>query len=69
MYDTNTHSFCSEFYTIEKSIEVVVTIQGQNKQIRIDALRNEKNRRLLYSGVYRNTPYSATNLPSNKRVV
>ena len=39
MYDGNTHTFCSEFYTIEKSIEVVVTIQGQDEQIRINALR------------------------------
>ena len=42
MYDANTHSFCSEFYTIEKSIEVVVTIQGEADRIRIDALRDAK---------------------------
>ena len=39
MYNSTTHSFCSEFYTIEKSIEVVVTIKGQEERIRIDALR------------------------------
>ena len=40
MYDKKTHTFCSEFYTVEKSIEVVVTIQGQGKRIRIDSLRD-----------------------------
>lgn len=41
MYNPNTHKFCSEFYTIEKSIEVVVTIKGEDERIRIDALRDE----------------------------
>ena len=40
MYDTERHAFCSEFYIVEKSIEVVVNIGGQSEQIRIDALRN-----------------------------
>ena len=40
MYDSQGHSFCSEFYTIEKSIEVVVNINGEDVQIRIDALGN-----------------------------
>ena len=41
MYDRKMHAFCSEFYTIEKSIEVVVTIQGQSERIRIDSLQEE----------------------------
>ena len=41
MYDTKMHGFCSEFHTIEKSIEVVVSIQGESKRIRIDALRDD----------------------------
>ena len=41
MYNRKWHDFCSEFYTVEKSIEVVVTTGGQSERIRIDALRNE----------------------------
>lgn len=40
MYDSNRHKFCSEFYTIEKSIEVVVNINGEDTRARIDALKN-----------------------------
>lgn len=39
MYNPRSHSFCSEFYIVEKTIEVVVSIQGQNERIRIDALQ------------------------------
>ena len=56
MYDRTTHNFCSEFYTIEKSIEVVVTIQGQEEQIRIDALRQGK------TGNYSTKAYIERNL-------
>ena len=56
MYDANTHSFCSEFYTIEKSIEVVVTIQGEADRIRIDALRDAT------TGDYCTTAYIETHL-------
>lgn len=38
MYDKQRHGFCSEFYTIEKTIEVVVTIGGKSETIKIDAL-------------------------------
>ena len=41
MYNPQSHSFCSEFYIVEKTSEVVVSIQGQNERIRIDALRRE----------------------------
>ena len=40
MYDAERHAFCSEFYTVEKSIEVVVRRGGESKTVRIDALRN-----------------------------
>lgn len=39
MYDVQKHDFCSEFYTVEKTIEVVVTIGGESERIKIDALR------------------------------
>ena len=42
MYDTERHAFCSEFYTVEKSIEVVVRIGGESRTVRIDALRDRK---------------------------
>ena len=42
MYNSTTQSFCSEFYIVEKSIEVVVTIQQQDERIRIDALLDTK---------------------------
>ncbi len=42
MYNTELHAFCSEFYTVEKSIEVVVRRGGQSETVRIDALRNAK---------------------------
>ncbi len=41
MYDKAVHSFCSEFYTVAKSIEVVVKLRGGPSRIRIDALRSE----------------------------
>ena len=63
MYDANTHSFCSEFYTIEKSIEVVVTIQGEADRIRIDALRDAK------TGDYCTTAYIETHLIPTALVV
>ena len=39
MLDPANYPFCSEFYIVEKSIEVVAKINGENRQIRIDALR------------------------------
>jgi len=40
MLNRKSYPFCNEFYTVEKSIEVVVTIQGESCSIRIDALFN-----------------------------
>ena len=31
MYNREIHGFCSEFYTVEESIEVVVTTRGQSE--------------------------------------
>ncbi len=42
MYNAGLHSFCSEFYTVEKSIEVVVSRKGKAERVRIDALKDEK---------------------------
>jgi len=39
MYHKEKHGFCSEFYIVEKTIEVVVTISGKTETIRIDALK------------------------------
>jgi len=46
MFDPKQHDFCSEFYTVEKSIEVVVRIGGEQRRIRIDALRNARDGRV-----------------------
>ncbi len=43
MFDPKQHNFCSEFYVVEKSIEVVVEIGGETKRVRIDALKNVRN--------------------------
>lgn len=42
MYNKAHHDFCFEFYQIEKTIEVVVEIDGKKEMIRLEALRNEK---------------------------
>jgi len=39
MLESAHYAFCSEFYIVEKSIEVVVEIGGESHRIRIDALR------------------------------
>jgi hypothetical protein len=44
MYDENLHSFCNEFYTVEKVIEVVVNLGGQSRRVRISALRDPKGK-------------------------
>lgn len=49
MFNNKRHGFCSEFYTVEKSIEVVVSLQGDPEQIRIEALRDERNSPAKYS--------------------
>ena len=38
MLNPENYSFCSEFYFVEKSIEVIVSINGEPRRIRIDAL-------------------------------
>jgi hypothetical protein len=40
MMDPKLYPFCSEFYIVEKAVEVVVTLKGSSEQrrIRIDAL-------------------------------
>src|SRR5208283_3243263 len=38
MLDPADYPFCSEFYIVEKSIEVGANINGEDRQIRIDAL-------------------------------
>ncbi len=43
MFDKELHGFCSEFYIVEKSIEVVVSRNGEETTVKIDALRNEQS--------------------------
>ena len=40
MMDVSKYNFCSEFYAIEKSIEVVVKIGAEHQAIRIEALHS-----------------------------
>ena len=42
MLDPDVFPFCHEFYVVEKSIEVVVTIKGDSRCVRIDALHDLK---------------------------
>ena len=51
MFNNARHRFCSEIYTVEKSIEVVVTLRDGDTQIGIDALKNER------TGKYSTTAY------------
>ncbi len=41
----NGYDFCSEFYIVEKSIEVVVQIREVDRTFRIDALHNPTTNR------------------------
>ena len=47
MYDEHVHKFAHEFYTIEKTIEVVVSLgpDGESRPVRLEALRCEKSGR------------------------
>lgn len=36
--DPSTFDFCNAFYVVEKSIEVLVTLGGEDRRIRIDVL-------------------------------
>ncbi|MEE9250824.1 MAG: hypothetical protein V3U93_06825 [Alphaproteobacteria bacterium] len=42
MFNNARHGFCSEFYTVEKSIEVVVKLRDGDTRIKIDALKDER---------------------------
>ena len=42
LYNLEVHEFCSEFYTVEKSIVVVADQRGRSLTVRLDALRDEK---------------------------
>lgn len=42
MFNSAQHGFCSEFYTVEESIEVVVQIQNDTFRIKIEALKDER---------------------------
>lgn len=44
MLDPKNFPSCSEFYIVEKVVEVVVLIGGEPRQIRIEALRDESGK-------------------------
>ncbi len=50
MLEPKDFPFCTEFYVVEKSVEVEVTIAGEARRIRIDALRD-------YAGKYSTHSY------------
>lgn len=45
MFNQETHGFCSEFYTVEKSIEVVVTLRDGQARVRLEALKDQRTAR------------------------
>jgi len=45
MYNNESHDYCSEFYSIEKTLEVVVNRNGESTTARLEALRDEINGR------------------------
>jgi len=49
MFDKDLDGFCSEFYVVERTIEVVVEVGGEARRIRIEALRHEHEPRVVYS--------------------
>ena len=51
MYNKTAHAFCQEFYTLVKSIEVAVRLQGEARYVRIDSFKNE------HTGKYSTSAY------------
>jgi hypothetical protein len=39
MIDAANYGFCEQFYTVEKSLEVLVSLGGEQRSVRIEALR------------------------------
>jgi hypothetical protein len=39
MIDAANYGFCQQFYTVEKSVEVIVSLGGEQRCVRIEALR------------------------------
>ena len=78
MFDPKLHDFCSEFFTVEKSIELVLRIRDEERRIRIDALRNAPDGRfstkayieedLTAQPTYPKTGDSFNRRPENMRV-
>lgn len=56
MLERNQHAFASEFYVIEKTIEVVVNIKGENETIKIEAHHD------LADGSYKTRAFIQENL-------
>ncbi len=51
MLDPARYPFCSEFDVVEKSIVVVANVGGEDRQIRIDALRSPHGSTVRYRTV------------------
>ena len=45
MFDKELHANCSEFYRVDRALEVVVSRNGQPTTVRIEALRNDETGR------------------------
>lgn len=52
LFDKELHNFCSEFYSVEKSIQVVVSRGGTQMTVKIDALRDEENGKYSIAAYY-----------------
>ena len=67
MLDPANYPFCSEFYIVEKSIEVVAKINGENRQIRIDALRGPDSTARYSTGfLHQGRHHCAAYVPPNQ---
>ena len=49
MLDAKCYDFCNGVYVVEKSVEVVVKIGGEDRRIRIDALHHVRESTIRYS--------------------
>ncbi len=52
MYNKEFHDYCSEFYTVAKTIQVVVSRNGESMTVKIEALRNEETGRYSTRAYY-----------------
>lgn len=51
MYDKELHGFCREFYTFVTSVQVLVSIQKREREVKVEIWRDEKSK-LFVARVY-----------------